>query len=171
MNANLVSKQKLFKLMRLGPVWESREPAVSQHNDEMSSPASMSATSGLLVMVDQLQDKGLKLTHEMMRCIGLSAPDGFDVFTTDDFDRKQLIDKIQETCPTMLLAMGQKATLELFQGRGDFNTLRGKVQQASLADTVISVIVTEHPDFLRQHPIEKRKVWDDVLLIKAILNP
>nr|MBA2432244.1 uracil-DNA glycosylase [Chthoniobacterales bacterium] len=74
-----------------------------------------------------------------------------------------LIEQINIIQPRVLVALGATAVEGLLGTRGTMRELRGKWH--SFHDTPL--MITYHPSYLlrNQSPAEKRKVWEDMLLV------
>jgi uracil-DNA glycosylase family 4 len=74
-----------------------------------------------------------------------------------------LIEQINIVAPKVLVALGATAVEGLLGTRGTMRELRGKWH--SFNDTPL--MITYHPSYLlrNQTPAEKRKVWEDMLLV------
>lgn len=66
--------------------------------------------------------------------------------------------------PKLILAVGRIAAQNLLQSNQPIGRLRGQVHH--FGDANIPVIVTYHPAYLLRSPLEKRKVWQDLLLAR-----
>jgi len=69
--------------------------------------------------------------------------------------------------PKVILAVGRVAAQNLLQTKETIGRLRG--EKYSYRDTGIPVIATYHPAYLLRSPLEKRKVWQDLVLAKKIM--
>ncbi len=70
--------------------------------------------------------------------------------------------------PRVILAVGRIAAQNLLDETLPIGKMRGRGY--TYRDTNIPVIVTYHPAYLLRSPQEKRKAWDDLLRVKAILE-
>ncbi|MEP6937644.1 MAG: uracil-DNA glycosylase [Chthoniobacterales bacterium] len=79
-----------------------------------------------------------------------------------------LAEQIEVVQPRVLVALGATAVEGLLGSRGAMRDLRGKWH--SHQDTPL--MITYHPSYLlrNQTPSEKRKVWEDMLLVLERLN-
>jgi uracil-DNA glycosylase family 4 len=68
--------------------------------------------------------------------------------------------------PTLILAVGRIAAQGLLQTTAPLGRLRGSVH--SYGEQEIPLIVTYHPAYLLRSPLEKRKVWEDLQLARAV---
>ena len=77
--------------------------------------------------------------------------------------RSYLIEQIEIIQPKVLVALGAAAVEGLLGARGTMRDLRGRWH--SYQDTPL--MITYHPAYLlrNQSPSEKRKVWEDMLLV------
>lgn len=123
-----------------------------------------------------------KLLNEMLFAIGLDRkevyianilkcrppnnrdPQATEVFSCEPYLRRQVL-LLQ---PKMMLAVGRIAAQNLLKTETSIGKLRGK--QYQYPDTEIPVIVTYHPAYLLRSPMEKRKVWQDLLSVRDWLN-
>ena len=69
--------------------------------------------------------------------------------------------------PEILVFCGGVAAQTLLQSKESISRLRGTVYEYS--DTV-KAIATYHPAFLLRTPLQKKKVWDDMLMLQGVLN-
>jgi DNA polymerase len=68
--------------------------------------------------------------------------------------------------PKLLIALGRFAAQSLLKSTRPIGKLRGEVFEH--AETQIPLIVTYHPAYLLRNPIDKRKAWQDLCLIKRV---
>lgn len=68
--------------------------------------------------------------------------------------------------PKIILAFGRVAAHHLLLSQDALATLRGRTHSYN----GIPLIVSYHPAYLIRKPVEKRKSWQDLLKVKAILN-
>jgi len=68
--------------------------------------------------------------------------------------------------PVLILAVGRIAAHNLLHSDLQVGRLRGKVHK--YGEREIPLIVTYHPAYLLRSPLEKRKVWDDLLMAQAV---
>ena len=76
--------------------------------------------------------------------------------------------QIQRVNPDVIIAVGRIAAHNLLNTNEPLGRLRGSLHTIDGLDT--PVIVTYHPAYLLRKPPEKRKVWDDLQQLPAILN-
>jgi DNA polymerase len=76
---------------------------------------------------------------------------------------QQQIELIQ---PKLILAVGRIAAHGLLQTTTPLGRMRGSVHY--YGEKEIPLIVTYHPAYLLRSPLEKRKVWEDLQLAKAV---
>ena len=76
-----------------------------------------------------------------------------------------LIRQIALIQPRLIVALGRHAAHSLLKTETPLGKLRGQ----RLSYHGIPLIVTYHPAYLLRNPVDKRKVWDDLCLAKAIL--
>lgn len=74
--------------------------------------------------------------------------------------------QIRMVKPKLLIALGRFAAQSLLKSTRPISKLRGEVFEH--AETRIPLIVTYHPAYLLRNPIDKRKAWRDLCLIKRV---
>lgn len=74
---------------------------------------------------------------------------------------------IELVSPDILVLCGGVAAQTLLQSKDSISRLRGKVHHYS--DT-IKAIATYHPAFLLRTPLQKKKVWEDMLMLQEVLG-
>ena len=70
--------------------------------------------------------------------------------------------------PSVIVLLGKIAAEALMSTSEPMSSLRGKVHLYK--DTQIPMLVFYHPAYLLRSPSEKSKVWDDLLLLKKLIN-
>ena len=86
-------------------------------------------------------------------------PQGTEVHCCEPY----LLRQIELIAPKIIIAMGRFAAHSLLKTELALSKLRGQ----RLAYHGIPLIVTYHPAYLLRNPIDKRKVWQDLLLAQA----
>jgi len=79
-----------------------------------------------------------------------------------------LLRQIELIQPRLLVAMGRFAAQALLQTHQSIGKLRGEVHH--YGEQKIPLVVTYHPAYLLRSPLEKRKAWDDLKKIRALLH-
>ena len=79
-----------------------------------------------------------------------------------------LLRQIELIQPRLLVAMGRFAAQALLQTHQSIGKLRGEVHH--YGEQKILLVVTYHPAYLLRSPLEKRKAWDDLKKIRALLH-
>lgn len=69
--------------------------------------------------------------------------------------------------PKIILAVGRVSAQNLLQTKETIGRIRGKVYH--YRDTGIPLVATYHPAYLLRSPLEKRKVWRDLLLAQNVM--
>ena len=69
--------------------------------------------------------------------------------------------------PKVILAVGRIAAQNLLQTEETIGNIRGKLH--NLPSFNIPIVATYHPAYLLRKPVEKRKSWQDLKLIKQVL--
>ena len=72
--------------------------------------------------------------------------------------------------PRIILAVGRVAAQNLLHTDRPVGRLRGTTHWLELADLRMPVVVTYHPAYLLRSPLEKRKVWADLLRARALFE-
>lgn len=75
-----------------------------------------------------------------------------------------LLRQIALVRPKLLIAMGRFAAQSLLNTTRPIGKLRGEVFEHAASGTPL--VVTYHPAYLLRNPIDKRKAWQDLCLIK-----
>jgi uracil-DNA glycosylase family 4 len=75
-----------------------------------------------------------------------------------------LVRQIGLIAPRIILALGRHAAHSLLKTELPLSKLRGR----RLSYHGIPLVVTYHPAYLLRNPVDKRKVWDDLCLARAI---
>ena len=91
-------------------------------------------------------------------------PAGVEVKQCSAYLEKQI--KLVE--PRIIVALGRCAAQALLQSSIPIGKLRGQLHAHPVFG--IPLITTYHPAYLLRSPLEKRKVWDDLLLAKTAFN-
>jgi len=76
--------------------------------------------------------------------------------------------QIELVNPRLILAVGRIAAHNLLHSEVPLGRLRGKVHRYGRQE--IPTVVTYHPAYLLRSPLEKRKVWEDLLFAQAACN-
>jgi DNA polymerase len=74
--------------------------------------------------------------------------------------------QIELVSPKLILAVGRIAAHNLMNIETPLGRLRGKLHR--YGERGIPVVVTYHPAYLLRSPLEKRKVWEDLLFAQAV---
>jgi len=80
-----------------------------------------------------------------------------------------LLRQIDLVRPKLLIALGRFAAQALLDTSRPIGKLRGEVFEH--AATGIPLIVTYHPAYLLRNPLDKRKAWQDLCLIRRTGDP
>lgn len=75
-----------------------------------------------------------------------------------------LLRQIELVQPRLLIALGRFAAQSLLNTTRPIGKLRGEVFQHAATQTPL--VVTYHPAYLLRNPLDKRKAWQDLCLIK-----
>jgi len=89
-------------------------------------------------------------------------PDGEEVQQCGPY----LLRQIDLVRPKLLIAMGRFAAQALLHTSRPISKLRGEVFEHAATD--IPLIVTYHPAYLLRNPLDKRKAWQDLCLIRRM---
>jgi len=123
-----------------------------------------------------------KLLDEMLRSIGLDRsevyianvlkcrpPDNRDPTAEEASHCRDHLDRqIELLDPRVILAVGRVAAHHLLNTDAPLGQLRGKMH--SLKDGRLPLLVTYHPAYLLRSPSQKRKAWEDLCRVKALLS-
>ena len=123
-----------------------------------------------------------KLLNSMLRAIGLSReqvyianilkcrPPGNRDPLPEEVAHcvSYLARQVEMIKPSIILAVGRIAAQNLLQNSVPIGKMRG--QRYTYGDQGIPVIVTYHPAYLLRSPREKRKSWQDLILVKEVLE-
>lgn len=167
--SDTLSRQKLFEIMRLGPVWEARDNSTQVPIGEPQAAQLEDTAIPLMVITEPLTERELKLCHDAFACIGLSQSDGFEVVSTENQKRDQLLDQIQLKRPKVILVFGSEAVAFLSVGQNVLGESRGALQSVDYEGRQVATVVSEHPGLILKKPLKKRQLWNDLLLIKTLL--
>lgn len=77
-----------------------------------------------------------------------------------------LLRQIDLVKPRLLIAMGRFAAQSLLNTTRPIGKLRGEVFEHAASGTPL--VVTYHPAYLLRNPLDKRKAWQDLCLIKRV---
>lgn len=91
-------------------------------------------------------------------------PNSFEIKSCSDF----LDNQINHISPKIIILLGKVAAESIMNSSEPMASLRGKVHYYK--DTEIPMIVFYHPAYLLRCPSEKRKVWDDILLMRSVTD-
>jgi DNA polymerase len=82
--------------------------------------------------------------------------------------RPYLDRQIELLQPRIVLAVGRVAAQKLLSTDAPLGRLRGK--QHFLKDGTLPLVVTYHPAYLLRSPSQKRKAWQDLCVVRDLLN-
>ena len=91
------------------------------------------------------------------------APHADEIVACSAYLRRQ----IEAISPRLLVAVGRVAAQSLLSTTKPIGRLRGHVHHH--AGDGLPVLVTYHPAYLLRSPLEKRKVWDDLVRLRSML--
>jgi len=69
--------------------------------------------------------------------------------------------------PKIIVLCGGVAAQTILQSKDSISRLRGRVQDL---DNGVKAVATYHPAFLLRTPIQKKKVWHDMLLLQDVMH-
>lgn len=72
--------------------------------------------------------------------------------------------------PKVLLLLGRFAIQSMLRTDASVGSLRGRVHHLSAGGREVPAIVSYHPAYLLRNPPEKRKSWDDLLLLAELID-
>lgn len=70
--------------------------------------------------------------------------------------------------PKMMLALGRIAAQWLLQSNSSIGSLRGR--EFTFGEQAVPLIVSYHPAYLLRSPLAKAKAWEDLVLVRRILQ-
>ena len=79
-----------------------------------------------------------------------------------------LMRQIEAVSPRVLVAIGRVAAQSLLKTMKPVGQLRGRTFR--YGEDRLPVVVTYHPAYCLRAPIEKRKAWDDLVRLRAMLS-
>ena len=82
--------------------------------------------------------------------------------------REYLDQQIELVAPRIILAVGRIAAQHLLNSDAPVGRMRGR--RHNFGDRDLPVIVTYHPAYLLRSPVQKRKVWQDLVLARRVLE-
>jgi DNA polymerase len=91
-------------------------------------------------------------------------PVGIEVQSCEGYLHKQ----IELIRPKLIISLGRFAAQSLLKTSLPIGKLRGELHSYSTFE--IPLVATYHPAYLLRSPLEKRKVWRDLLLAKSVLT-
>ena len=123
-----------------------------------------------------------QLLDNILKCINLSRTD--NVYITNilnwrppgnrtptkeemDIATPFILKHIDLVKPDYIILCGGVAAQTLLKSKESISRLRGKIHEL---DNGITAIATYHPAFLLRTPLQKKKVWDDMLMFKGLLD-
>jgi len=123
-----------------------------------------------------------KLLDEMLRAVGLDRqtvfianvlkcrpPGNRDPKTDESSQCRVYLDRqIELIQPKIIVAVGRIAAQLLLDTDAPLGRLRGQLHHVGAAAT--PVVATYHPAYLLRSPMQKRKVWQDLCMARALVN-
>jgi DNA polymerase len=93
---------------------------------------------------------------------GNRNPEADEVLTCEPF----LVQQIEAVRPTVVVALGKFAAQSLLRSTEPITKLRGRVFEFRGA----SLVPTFHPAYLLRNPPAKREVWEDMKMVRGMLQ-
>ena len=123
-----------------------------------------------------------KLLDEMLRSLGLDRqtvfianilkcrpPNNRDPSAEESAACRGYLDRqIELISPRIILAVGRVAAQLLLETDAPVGRMRGRLHATGAAE--IPTVVTYHPAYLLRSPSQKRKVWDDLCMARAVMR-
>lgn len=81
-----------------------------------------------------------------------------------------LIQQVKLNQPKAILLVGSFAIRTLLNTQEAVGKVRGRVHQVDMGGVVIPTVASYHPAYLLRNPIEKRKTWKDLQLLRSLLK-
>ncbi len=85
--------------------------------------------------------------------------------------RPYLTRQLELLAPQAVVLMGRFAAQTVLQTDQSIGRLRGTLHQVKIGGKKIPAVAMYHPSYFLRRPIEKRKWWDDLCLLRSVLNP
>jgi len=114
-----------------------------------------------LLIIGAISSQSQALFNNMMQSIALHEKD-FDCIAVSEWS-PSLAEKIATIQPTCLLVFSTDIAQSLLQKSVSIGKQLYHYQ-------TIPLIVSYHPDYLLQHPQEKKQAWRDLLMLQAFLQ-
>lgn len=169
MSHTTLSRQKLFEIMRLGPVWEARDQPEHESSESTSTERQLESKI-LLIIADKLQDRALMLFHDMLNCIGLTEGKNCQLMLLKDKPRDEFLVELRSKQPQLVWVLGDKAVESLLPNHSSVASLQGTSQFVNLEGFTCELLASDHPESALQMPLKKRQFWDDLLLLSQTLQ-
>lgn len=96
---------------------------------------------------------------------GNRNPEALEISSCSPF----LIQQVKINKPKAILLVGSFAIRTLLNTQEAVGKVRGRVHLVDLGGAVIPAVASYHPAYLLRNPIEKRKSWEDLQLLRSIL--
>ncbi len=123
-----------------------------------------------------------RLLDEMLRAVGLDRrtvfianilkcrpPNNRDPAADESTQcRGYLNRQIELVAPKIILAVGRIAAQQLLATDTPVGRLRGQLHR--VGESGIPTVVTYHPAYLLRSPVQKRKVWQDLCMARAVMS-
>lgn len=104
-------------------------------------------------------------------CVNFRAPGGRKPFASEIAIFRPLILKhIELKKPKLIIIIGDLAVKSLFNTEDGINKFRGKQADLSILETNYPCLTLFHPDYLIKQPLEKAKTWQDLQILKKLVQ-
>lgn len=127
-----------------------------RHHQETANP--------IILMVLGAGGDEHRLFNKMFISIGLSA---VNIYMTNALSHSELAQQLSAVKPQLIFAAGCTVGQFLLNDTGPLEALRSKRQDYQGTPVVVSF----HPDDLIRNPIDKKKAYQDLLLIQDMIIP
>ncbi len=103
------------------------------------------------------------LMEKILGAIGLETD---SVFIMHAVDFQDVVSRVRKISPKVIVAFGDQAAMLITQNKDPMEQLRGTFHQLD----AFKIMPTFHPRSLLEHPEKKRAVWEDMKMVKALLE-
>jgi uracil-DNA glycosylase len=120
----------------------------------------------MLKSVDRSRGKNVYIAN-VLKCRppGNRNPEPAEIASCSPYLRQQ----IELNKPKALLLVGSFAIRTLLNTQEAVGKVRGRVHQVEVGGIKIPAVASYHPAYLLRNPVEKRKSWEDLQLLRSLL--
>ena len=157
----MLDNHRAYYLQQMGiDVWVPRQLSVAESKIKLMVIGDVSELAGKNFLIKKARD----LLHEMLLSVGLK--DDAIYFVEDTLQGKEvLMQKIEADNPQLIFSLGRVSAAALLQRELTLEQMRNKVHDFHN----IPLVATYHPIHLFRCPIDKKKAYQDLLTVQALL--